>query len=423
MAWQPPPGYPPYPGQPAPPFFPPAPSPYPQNPYYPLLFPPPPGFPEYPPYPMQNYGPPGGPPGGPPQALRRRRLGPPQGYPPPGGYPGYGAPQQPVHAGPPVPPSPGYIPGQRGHTDMNGQAVKLRDSMKGFGTNEAKLIAALAQVHNPLDMAQLRFQYDDRFRRDLIKDIKSETGGDFEEALCAVVRGPLGQDVYALNRSLAGVGTKEDLLNDVLLGRSNADLKAIMGEYQKMYRKDLGAEVRGDLSMKTAKLFEYVMAANRAEESAPVIPQQTDADVDRLQQATEGTKFGTNQDVVVQVLAQRSNGQIRAIAQAYQSKYRRSLDEVLKKEFSGHMEDALRLMLGRAVDPVKTDADQLEASMKGLGTKDELLIHRVVQIHWDRNRMQQVRNAYRQFYKKDLVKRIEGETRGDYEKLLVALVV
>jgi annexin A7/11 len=36
--------------------------------------------------------------------------------------------------------------------------------------------------------------------------------------------------------------------------------------------------------------------------------------------------------------------------------------------------------------------------------------------------MNQVSNAYKQVYKKDLIKRIEGETRGDYEKLLVACV-
>jgi annexin A7/11 len=36
--------------------------------------------------------------------------------------------------------------------------------------------------------------------------------------------------------------------------------------------------------------------------------------------------------------------------------------------------------------------------------------------------MQQVRAEYQKKYGKDLVRRIKGETRGDYEKFLVALV-
>jgi annexin A7/11 len=36
--------------------------------------------------------------------------------------------------------------------------------------------------------------------------------------------------------------------------------------------------------------------------------------------------------------------------------------------------------------------------------------------------MQQVRSEYQRKFGKDLVARIKGETRGDYEKFLVALV-
>jgi annexin A7/11 len=86
------------------------------------------------------------------------------------------------------------------------------------------------------------------------------------------------------------------------------------------------------------------------------------------------------------------------------------------------MEDALRLLLHRATNRPEAEAVRLEEAMAGMGTKDELLVQRVVRCHWDRNFMNQVSNAYKQVYKKDLIKRIEGETRGDYEKLLVACV-
>lgn len=304
---------------------------------------------------------------------------------------------------------------------MNAAAMALRDAMKGFGTNEQALIHTLAQVPDAPHMLKLRHTYDDRFRRSLVKDIESETSRYFQMGLLALVRGPLLQDAAQVDRAIRGLGTKESLLNDVVLGRSNADLNAIKQCYSQVYRRDMVKEIRDDLSLKTERLFDYVLAARRTEESAPVLPHEVEANVDRLQQATEGTKLGTNQDQVCQLMAYCSNGMIRAINQRYQAKYRRSLDDLFGKHFSGHMKDALRLMAARAVDPIKADADQLEESMRGMGTKDEQLVTRVVRAHWDKNHMRQVKIAYQKFHGRDLVQRISGETSGDYKRLLVAL--
>jgi len=132
--------------------------------------------------------------------------------------------------------------------------------------------------------------------------------------------------------------------------------------------------------------------------------------------------MGTDQVNVCSILSSRSDGQIRAIAQGYSQRYHRSLAEVLRKNFSGHMQDALLFMLEHAEDRAKHDAHMLDAAMKGMGTKDELLVSRTVMIHWDKARMGQCRAAYRHFFKKDLVQTIKGETRGDYERLMVACV-
>ena len=178
-------------------------------------------------------------------------------------------------------------------------------------------------------------------------------------------------------------------------------------------------DVKDDLSAKTSRLFGMVMAAHRAEESSPIIPQDLDRDCAELHRATEG-KVGTDQITVCNVLATRSDGQLRALAHAYQTKYHIALVEVLRKEFSGHMQDALLLMTERALDRAMTDAVQIEETMKGVGTKDELLVNRIVRVHWDRGHLDQVRRAYLHRYKRELVARVRGETRGDLEKLCVA---
>ncbi|KAK4990161.1 hypothetical protein LTR66_006877 [Elasticomyces elasticus] len=404
----------------------------PQQPYPPQghsSYPPPSGHSPYP-TPQQGFTAPSGPPpqhqgyGAPPPGQFGQQ-------PPPGAYGGppqqqWGQPPQPLsgaqpHFSQPTPPSMGYIAGQVAQMDMSRAADELRSAMKGIGTNEKKLIDTLVRL-DPLQIAGVKQAFYQRHKRNLLADIESETSGYFRDGLAAIVRGPLEQDVYNLNRAIAGLGTKENLLNDVLLGRSNADLNAIKAHYHHTYRRTLESDVKGDLSLKTERLFDMVLAARRNEESAPVIPQQTEADVQEMYRATEGSKVGTDQVAVCSILSSRSDGQIRAIAQQYHARYRRTLASVLEKNFSGHMEDVLLFMLGSAEDKAKHDASQLEAAMKGMGTKDDLLVNRVVRIHWDRTRMQQCKGAYRHFYKQELYKRIQGETRGDYERLMVACV-
>merc|ERR1711939_1022290 len=280
--------------------------------------PPPQGHSPQPPYGQQPYGAPppqqygapqqqyGAPPpqqyGAPPpqqpygqQGYQQPQYGapPPGQYPPPQQYPpqqGYGAPQQYTQ---PTPPSPGYGPMQHIAYDGIADAEALKKAMKGFGTNEKLLIATLADK-DPLQVAVIQKVYQQRFGKNLINEIKGEVSGSFEDGLTAIVRGPLQQDILNLIQATDGPGTKEKVLNDVLLGRSNADMKAIKEAYQKTYHRNLEADIKADLSMKTERHFLMVLAANRNEESAPVIPQQIDQDVLELYKATEG-KTGTDE--------------------------------------------------------------------------------------------------------------------------------
>lgn len=152
-----------------------------------------------------------------------------------------------------------------------------------------------------------------------------------------------------------------------------------------------------------------------------MIPQEIDKDAQDIYHATE-SRSGTDQMTVCHILTSRSNGQIRAIAQAYRQRYQRPLDDCIRREFSGHMEQALMYIVCAAEDPAKHDADLLEDAMRGLGTNDHALIRRIVMIHWNPDRLQQCKAAYKHFYKRELAERIRSETSGDYEKLMLACI-
>jgi len=292
--------------------------------------------------------------------------------------------------------------------------------MKGFGTDERALTRILA-TKDALQATAMRDAYHRLLRRDLVLDIKSETSGWFEAGLVALARGPLLNDVHLLREAMSGAGTKEKALNDVLLGKSSADMNAIKSEYHRVFHRRLEEDVKGDLSLKTERHFMIVLSAQRAEDSAPIVKADIDRDVTELYNATEG-KVGTDEIKVCSILSTRNDSQIRAISFEYQQKFARNLEDVIRREFSGHMEDPLLFQLRNAVDKYMHQATLLEDAMAGAGTKDYLLVSRVVRFHWDRNHMANVRGAYEKRYRRNLGSRIRGETSGDYERLMLACI-
>ena len=125
---------------------------------------------------------------------------------------------------------------------------------------------------------------------------------------------------------------------------------------------------------------------------------------------------------VCSIFARASDNELRAINHAYRSRYHKELDRAIEKSFSGHMKEALLWMLHSATDPAMRDAENLEDAMKGAGTRDERLVTHLIRLHWNRAHLHQVKGAYRHRYGKDLVQRVRGETSGDYQRLMVAVL-
>ncbi|KAF3909347.1 Annexin-B12 [Arthrobotrys entomopaga] len=408
------------------------------------------GAPQGPPqnqsYPQQQWGQPQG---YPPPQQQQGQWGAPQGYqqPPPQGYP---PPQQPYGGAPPThPPQPGYTAaapggphGQQPLAGPSGPAARpslgfvpnqtdpsynathdvevIRKACKGFNTDERALITTFVKL-NPLQIESVNQKYMADTKKPLESLIKDKTRGSFEDTLLAIVRGPLQQNVFLVMRATEGLGTKEHFLDMALLGRSNADMNAIKKAFQARYGKSMESVVRPDLSGDEQRMFDMVMSATRTEDSAGVNPAQVTADVRALHGATEAM-MGTNETEVSRIFIKNNDATIAAIAREYEKTYNISVESLIKKEFSGHQEDALLYILKGVLNKADRDAEYIELTMKGIGTKDEELAYRLVAAHWVPGYMAAVKTAYRRMYGKELVAVVRSETRGDFEDVLVALL-
>merc|ERR1712000_585649 len=381
--------------------------------------PPPQGYQGQPPQGYQG-GPPQSYPGQPsPQPYAQQPYGAPPGQVPYGQYydPNQPPPQQ--YGGAPPPhhawqrpapaiASPGYDISQKASVpfvDTTPDVEALRKAMKGMGCDERALIKVFTspKYSSPWALKQLEADYNKRFIRNLVKDIKSETRGTFEDTLVALLQGPLETDVKTLDKAMDRAGTDETALADVLLCRSNADMRAIVKEFQNIKKKDLAKEIKSEVDDTLYRLYSMALSAQRAEPWVAFSPQDLDKKITEIHQASEG--------------------QIRAMNDAYQQKYHRSLQGVIEKEFRGDTEDALLHMLLMGTDKARADAEWLrQPLMRGVGVKDKHFIYRITTLYWNKARLEEAKKAYERHFKRKLVTDVKEMLGGDYEDLVVALL-
>jgi len=407
---------------------------------------PPPGG-AYPP-PGGAYPPPGGayppPPGGAyppqqgdrsaPQASYPPQGYPPQCYPPPQGYPpqGYPPPQQPQQPSQGYPPQgyppQGYQPPQNVSqfnqpqtalltpAECDAAVQVLREAMKGFGTNEKKLISVLGK-YPPLQMNQIIKGYKSNYGKSLLDEVKSETSGNFGKLACALSMTIIEFDVKCLHDAIDGIGTDDDCLMEILVGRTNSDINALRAEYKKQYGRDIENDVKGDTSGYVRRLYTVLLQGNRDETN---VARDAVADAETLYRAGEG-KVGTDEMAFISLLCNRPDAHLRQVFDIYQQKHGHTIEKAISKEFSGDIKKALTSLIASIRNKAEYIASLFEKSMKGMGTDDDKLIRLTVR-HRAPYVINPIKEAYQTKYGKSLAKRIKGDTSGDYCKLLLTCI-
>ncbi|XP_076302609.1 annexin B11-like isoform X2 [Lasioglossum baleicum] len=301
--------------------------------------------------------------------------------------------------------------------DARADAEILRKAMKGFGTDEKAIINVLANRNN-LQRQEIAVQFKTLYGKDLIKDLKSELSGNFENLILAMMM-PLPQ-YYAkeLHSAMVGIGTDESVLIEVLCTMSNHEIRVIKQAYEAMFNTTLEDDLRGDTSGSFKRLMVSLSCANR----------DTSFDVD-LEAAREDAKqllmggelrFGTDESVFNAILVQRNVLQLREIFQQYEDITGHSIETAIENEFSGDIKKGLLAIVKCVKNRAGFFADQLYKSMKGLGTDDDRLIRLVVtRSEVD---MGEIKEEFKKKYNESLEDFISGDCSGHYKKCLLAIV-
>ena len=140
-----------------------------------------------------------------------------------------------------------------------------------------------------------------------------------------------------------------------------------------------------------------------------------EADCKILRDAMHG--LGTDEQAIINICCSRNVQQRAEIRRVYKACYGKDLIDRLKSDLSGNFKDCV---CGLFMTPPEYDAYCLYNAMKGIGTKEGVLIEIIA----TRNNIeiQQMKDAFRNMYNDSLEKWVSGDTSGNFKRLLIALL-
>jgi hypothetical protein len=290
--------------------------------------------------------------------------------------------------------------------------------MRGLGTDEAEIIQLLVD-HNNEQRQEIKKQFATLHGQDLEEELKSELGGDFEEAVIALITPPRVYDARQLNKAVKGGGTDEDTLIEILVTRSNDEIEEIKAIYKEEFDSDLVDDVQSDTSGYIKRLLFSQCNAARNDDAEGVDEDLAAQEAQEIYDAGEG-QCGTDEAAISRVFCARNWAQLRATFDAYASISDKDIREVIKSETSGSLQDAYLAIIDYARDPATYFAKRAYVSMKGAGTNDTALI-RVIVTRSEID-LQDVKSAFEAEYEQSLSDFVEDDCSGDYKRLLLAVI-
>ncbi|XP_018325302.1 annexin B10 isoform X3 [Agrilus planipennis] len=296
-------------------------------------------------------------------------------------------------------------------------AENLRAAMKGLGTDEDKIIEILTNRSNSQRL-QIAKYFDENLERNLIEDLKSELGGNFEDVIVALCLPPDEYLCKQLHKAMEGMGTEDATLIEIICSRNNDEITQLVETYERLFDRPLVEQMCSETSGDLRRLLTLILTGVR-DSSNEVDPEKARQQADELYGSGEG-KFGSDESTFSRILAHENFNQLRRIFEEYKEVSGNTIEQALRHELSGEFLDALLAIVECVQSPPAYFAKRLYESMKGIGTDDNTLVRVIV----SRSEidLEDIKREFERIYDKTLSSFISGETSGDYKHALLSLI-
>ncbi|KAL9085084.1 MAG: hypothetical protein Q9159_004899 [Coniocarpon cinnabarinum] len=331
--------------------------------------------------------------------------------------------------------------------DAEGDAEKIAAALDHREARPGPLIDILPELTHDQLLA-LRGEYKKRVKIqgkgvNLAKQIKALTSGNFSKVCYATALGRWESEAYWANFWYQARSTNRELLIESLMGRSNADIREIKeGFRDKRYHDDLSLCMQKELKpdkFRTAVLM--ALEGDRQEETDIGSPEERSKDVERLYRALKSREGG--ETAILEIVVTRSNNHLREVLRTFEKVHRENLAKAALKKSGNlvvssalfsttlqaneiHQGEVIAHILNGVINGPARDCLLLRHAINDVTLKEgdlryELLMSRLIRLHWDRSHLAKVKEDYKNKYGETLERGVKKATKGDFGAFCVRL--
>ena len=222
----------------------------------------------------------------------------------------------------------------------------LYKAMKGIGTNDDILIEVIS-FRNFSRLQKIKQKFQEKYGKDLISEIKSETSGDYRTTLVSLLEkernnnhNPDINNCIKIAEELYGAGegkfgTNESIFVKYFTTLSREEMVTVGKEYHKKYNKNIVKVVESETDGDLQKLFKAILFGL-------VSPSEYFAR--QINFAVQGV--GTSDEHLIRIIVTRRDEDIKMIKKYYKKLFGKNLVDVIKEETSGNYQKVLLALIG-----------------------------------------------------------------------------
>ena len=291
--------------------------------------------------------------------------------------------------------------------DANTDAKKLSAALEG--THHPPKIKPLIEILPGLtddDIMALRLEYKNVAKVNgqginIAKHIKMRVPGNLGKACYATALGRWESEAYWANSWYQGGATRRELLIESLMGRTNGDIREIKNCFKdKRYNDDLEKCMKAEL--KADKFRAAILLAleeRRMPESTPLDIKLVKEDVNILYHALTSPGGET---AMLNIIVLRSDQHLRETMRVFERSYSTNFARAMIEKSQNLVGETLAHILNGALNRPMRDALLLHQAISETAPgkeRAELLISRLVRLHWEPKHLEKVKAQYEARYR------------------------
>ncbi|XP_078451266.1 annexin A2-like [Lampetra fluviatilis] len=301
------------------------------------------------------------------------------------------------------------------NSNAKSDAEAIEAAIKTKGVDELKIIDVLTDRSN-VQRRAIAQSYQQLYGKDLPSALKAALSGRLESVVLGLLKSPAEFDADELNWSMKGLGTDEETLIEILVSRSNAQLREIGKVYKAVNKVELEKDISSDTSGDFQKLLLALAKGNR-DESSNIDEELVEQDARDLFAGGLQRK-GTDVPKFISIFTSRSLPHLNRVFIVYKNFSEIDMEGTINKEVKGDVRDTFQALVKYIQSPPGFFADKLYESLKG-GLKEKVLTR--VMVSRCEVDMMDIRKLFKDKYGKSLYSFLTAKTKGDYQKILLAM--